>query len=235
MLNIINFKDFYCRFNSTITSIDCGEKCAPHNDYGVPFCCDTKHAVPTIYDDEWLYLKNNSKLWHFWENPNIEESIRLKEETPIGQVLLECLGHHQCQRGYRSITCRAFPFYPYITLEGEFIGISYYWQYEDRCWVISNLGMVTKSFLDEFVNAYNKIFNTYPHELASFRYHAIIMRRVFGRRKRPIPLLHKNGYFYKITPKNGRLRKTDPTTFSKHGPYKITALMPFPDEEVCEI
>jgi hypothetical protein len=231
MSKIINYKEFYKYFDTPITPVDCGEKCAPYNEYGVPFCCDTKHAVPTAYDDEWEYLKANTKLWHIWENPEREETIHLKDETPIEQVLLECLGHHQCQRGYRTITCRAFPFYPYITLEGNFIGLSYYWQYEDRCWIISNLGMVTKSYLEEFVDVYNKLFDTYPNELANFRYHSITMRRVFGRQKRSIPLLHQNGHAYKITPRNGRLRKIDPASFSKYGPYEIADLMPFPDEE----
>jgi len=230
MSNPINYKELYNLFDTPITAGDCGEKCAPHNDFGVPFCCDTQHAVPTAYDDEWHYLNENTKLWHLWENSDRDETIRLEEDTPVGQVLLECLGHYQCQREYRSITCRAFPFFPYITLDGDFIGLSYYWQYEDRCWIISNLDLVTDAYLMEFVNAYQFIFEKFPDELEGFRYHSIIMRRVFGRQKRAIPLLHKNGDAYKITPRNGRLKKINPALFSKHGPFKIAALMPFPDE-----
>jgi hypothetical protein len=58
------------------------------------------------------------------------------------------------------------------------------------------------------------------------------MRLEFGKSNRAIPLLHRNGYSYKITPHNERMRRVDVRSFSKHGPYKIAAVMPFPDEIV---
>jgi hypothetical protein len=220
----------YAQFDLPITTFDCGKKCAPHNAYGVPFCCDTSHAVPTAYQAEWEYLQTHTDLWHLWEAENPGETHRLRSETPVGQVLIECLGHLKCQREYRSITCRAFPFFPYITREGEFIGLSYYWQYEDRCWVISHLETVNNAYQHEFVSAYDQIFKSYPEELENFRHHSTVMRRIFGRQKRAIPLIHRNGKTYKITPRNGRLRRIDPETLPKFGPYRIAALLPFPDE-----
>ena len=115
-----DFETLYAQFDSPITVLDCGKKCAPHNEYGVPFCCDTGHAVPTAYQPEWEYLSKNSNLWRIWDTDDIEETNRLRSEAPDGQLLIGCLGHLQCQRDYRSITCRAFPFFPYITKEGDF-------------------------------------------------------------------------------------------------------------------
>lgn len=227
----INFNCIYARFNSPITSLDCGKKCAPYNEHGVPFCCDVNHAVPTAYEDEWSYLINKSNLWQLLEINETFDSHALFEELPEGQVLIKCLGHEYCQRQFRAITCRAFPFYPYITLEGEFIGLSYYWQYEERCWIVNNLKLVNPKYVAEFVRTYDILFDFYPSEVENFRYHSIIMRRIFGRRKRRIPLLHRNGLFYKVTTRNGRLRKVNLESCTQYGPYKVAASMQFPEEE----
>jgi hypothetical protein len=229
-LKSTDFANLYAHFEAPITALDCGKKCSPHNEYGVPFCCDTQHAIPTAYLSEWAYLEPNTDLWHLWEDDNPEKTKRLRAETPDGQVLIECLGHRLCQRGFRSITCRAFPFFPYITLERGFIGLSYYWEYEDRCWVINHLEVVTLDFMQQFIATYDHIFEQLPDELENFRYYSILMRRTFGRQKRRIPLLHRNGGIFVVTPKDGTREPIDPSQLPKYGPYEIAALMPFPDE-----
>jgi len=220
----------YALFDAPITSLDCGKKCAPYNEFGVPFCCDTSHAIPTAYLGEWDYLQTFTDLWHEWEDDNHDETDRLQSEIPDGQILIECLGHKLCQRNFRSITCRAFPFFPYITKEGEFIGLSYYWEYEDRCWVINHLDAVTPEYVQAFVTGYDWIFENSPGELENFRYHSIIMRRVFGRKKRMIPLLHRDRRALMVIPKDGKHKRIDLANLPKYGPYEIAALMPFPDE-----
>jgi hypothetical protein len=227
---ITDFASIYARFDSPILDVDCGTRCSPHNDYGVPFCCDTSHAIPSAYTLEWDYLKANTDLWHLWDPDDLDESNRLQAETPEGQVLIECQGHLYCQRPYRSLTCRAFPFFPFITRGGEFIGLSYYWRYEDRCWVISNLDKVTIKYRNEFVDTFDRLFRDTPQELENFRFHSGIMRRVFGRAKRTIPLLHRDGKAYAVTPRDGQLNLATPESFPKFGLYEITVLLPFPDE-----
>ncbi len=226
----IDFAHFYANFDAPITALDCGKKCAPYNEYGIPFCCDTGHAIPSAYQSEWVFLEPNTDLWHPWESDDPGETERLQAETPAGQILIECLGHQLCQRGFRSITCRAFPFFPYITLQREFIGLSYYWEYEERCWVINHLETVTPAYVQQFIRAYDLLFENIPDELENFRYHAIIMRRIFGRKKRTIPLLHRDGRAFAVTPRNGTLEPIDPAQLPKYGPYELAALMPFPDE-----
>lgn len=225
-----NFAKIYANFEAPITALDCGKKCAPYNEYGIPFCCDTDHAIPTAYQPEWSYLELNTDLWHPWEAGDPDETARLQAETPEGQVLIECQGHQFCQRSFRSITCRAFPFFPYVTLERELIGLSYYWAYEDRCWVINHLDSVTPGYVQKFVATYDRLFDSLPDELENFRYHSIIMRRVFGRQMRTIPLLHRDGGTFAVTPKNGKFEPVDAAQLPKYGPYEIAALMPFPDE-----
>lgn len=210
--------------------LDCGKYCAPHNEMGVPFCCDINCVIPVAYQDEWNYLHQNTNLWRGWHTEDTTLAKKINEQIPLGQVPIVCLGHLRCQRDYRSVTCRAFPFFPYITLQGEFVGLTYYWEYEDTCWVISHLDMMSSRYIFEFVQVFDTIFNQIPEELTTYRHFSIIMRRVFGRRHRTIPLVHRNGKFYKVTPSNGRMRRVKPESFPTFGPYRIAADLPFPDE-----
>jgi hypothetical protein len=225
-----DFSTLYSSFQAPIAAMDCGTKCAPYNLRGVPFCCDTRHAIPTAYQAEWDYLQANTDLWHLWLSDASRKAATLRSSVPAGQVPIECLGHRLCQRNFRSITCRSFPFFPYITRENEFVGMSYYWEYEDRCWVISHLSRVTPGYLAEFMRAYDRLFKLIPEELANFRHHSNVMRRHFGGLNRAIPLLHRNGVYYKVTPRNGRMRRVDPSSLPKYGPYLIAELLRFPGE-----
>lgn len=225
-----NIESIYAQFNSPISEFDCGERCSPYNENGVPFCCDTNHAVPTAMHPEWLFLQENTGLWRLWESDDPLETKQLQEETPENQVLVACQGHTHCQRSFRSLTCRAFPFFPYITGQGDFIGISYYWEYEDRCWIINNLKVVSKRYREEFNSTYDLIFEMNHDELKNFRYHSKYMRDVFRKKRRSIPLLHKDGKLYKISPLNERIRRVSFERLPKFGPYKIAAGLPFPDE-----
>jgi hypothetical protein len=229
-LHPADFASLYAGFQAPIAKFNCGDRCAPYNERGVPFCCDTHHAVPAAYQAEWEYLQANTDLWHLWEGRTPAETSELTSLAPQGQVLIACLGHTQCQRGFRSLTCRSFPFFPYITRAGEFIGLSYYWEYEDRCWVISNLQVASREYLIQFIQTYDRLFLSMPAELEVFRAFSTLMRRVFGRQRRAIPLLHRSGSCYKITPKNGRLRRVAPDRLPRFGVYKLAAALPFPDE-----
>jgi hypothetical protein len=226
----IDFAELYAQFHQPISGVECGRKCAPYNQHAVPFCCDTRHAVPSAYHQEWEYLQGHTDLWHPWYAPQEDETERLKAQTPPGQVLIACQGHLLCQRHYRSLTCRAFPFFPYFTREKEFIGLSYYWEYEDRCWVISHIDQVSSIYVNAFVSAYETVFQAYPEEKEAFRYHSSVMRRSFSRRKRAIPLLHRNGWTYKISPTSGYKRRIPIQSLPAYGAYKIASRLTFADE-----
>lgn len=227
----VDFEQIYLRFNSPVAVFDCGEHCAPYNEHGVPFCCDLRHTIPTVYPDEWDYLKKKTQFWRLWEGTSGKETEALRRQAPNGHVLVACSGHNLCQRNFRALTCRAFPFFPYLTKDGEFIGLAYYWEYADRCWVVNHLEVITRTFLEEFIEAFEVIFRQIPEERENFLYYSSLMRRIFGRRKRAIPLVHRNGLCYLVTPHNGRMRRIPAQKIPKQGAYKIAAKLPFPDEE----
>jgi hypothetical protein len=58
-------------------------------------------------------------------------------------LLLACLGPSRCQRDFRALSCRQFPFFPYATSAYRFIGLAFEWAFEDKCRVSSNLSQVT--------------------------------------------------------------------------------------------
>lgn len=241
-LNLIKpeeIKDFYAGFNAPVAELDCGKKCAPYNESGKPFCCDICHAVPTLYQSEWAYVQANTDLWHAWKAEQCtdtpeeaaEEVERLGAETPDTMILAECLGPALCQRDFRGLTCRQFPFFPYIDSQGNFLGLSYYWEYVEQCWVMSNLQVVTERYRQEFIRAFEFLFERMPGEFESYKVHSEVMRDEYNELRRAIPLLHRNGGYYKITSHTERMRKVKVESFPKFGPYKLAAQMPFPGEE----
>jgi hypothetical protein len=219
-----DIQSLYAGFNSPIAELDCGKKCAPHNPSGKPFCCDICHAVPAAYKSEWDYLEHNTNLWHAWRgdectetNPN--DVHRLKADTPKNMVLLACLGPSRCEREFRALSCRQFPFFPYVTSDYRFIGLAYEWQFESVCWVISNLGEVTQRYREEFVRTYDKLFALFQEEFQQYAYHSQGMRAEFMKRRRRFPLLHRNGGFYLVSAGSERLERVEPDHFPHFGAY----------------
>ncbi|GAB4578425.1 MAG: hypothetical protein Fur0022_11600 [Anaerolineales bacterium] len=251
-----NMRALYAGFNTPLADLDCGQKCAPYNG-GIPFCCDIHHAVPTAYPGEWIYLRSRTNLWQVWR-PDDEEH-RAEIQADAGDlILLECLmltgtqhpersgnelNHASdsilaqskdaglyCRRDLRTLVCRAFPFFPYFNRQGDLLGLSVYWEYADRCWIISNLQVVRPEFRDQFIQTYENLFAQMPTEREAFQYHSEETRRVAQERRRTIPLLHRDGHAYKISPATEKMHRLEPDRFPKHGPYKIADALLFPDE-----
>lgn len=234
-----NMRALYAGFDAPLADLDCGNKCAPYN-HGFPVCCDIHHAVPTAYPGEWVHLRSRTRLWEVWKPE--DEDHRAEIQADAGDlILLECLmlnagnpaepiPEPYCRRELRTIVCRAFPFFPYFNSHGELLGLSVYWDYQDRCWIISNLQVVRPEYRTQFIHTYEEIFSQMPAERESFQYHSEEMRRIFKERRRTIPLLHRDGYAYKISPATEKMQQVAPDSFPKHGPYKIADALLFPDE-----
>jgi hypothetical protein len=224
------FASLYSRFPSPINITDCGSRCAPYNDAGIPFCCDLRYTIPTAYQAEWDYLRSNTDLWKLWQSDDPAVNSELHDQTPDGQVLIACKGHQYCQRQFRSISCRSFPFFPYIDSKDEFIGLSYYWEYEDLCWVISNLQVVSTVFIEECIMTFEDLFDVDAYDRENYGHFSAQMRQNFAKMNRSIPLFHRNGFEYKISPRSERLRRFPIERFPKFGLYKIAAELSFSDE-----
>lgn len=219
-----DIRGLYRRFNASIAGLDCGRECASFNPGGKPFCCDICHAVPAVYTEEWNYLKKNTDLWHWWRGDECAvsgESARMQDEIPEGMVLLACQGPARCQRSFRALSCRQFPFFPYVSNDYRFMGLVYEWEFEEQCWVISNLHRVAKSYREEFVAVHDALFARRQDIFDNYACHSERMRARFTRECRRIPLLHRNGRNYLVSPKSEHLSRLDSSQFPHFGPYRM--------------
>lgn len=226
-LNASDLLSLYAGFNLPVTRQDCGQMCIRHNPAGKPFCCDICHAVPAAYTAEWELLQPRTNLWHPWQADECTREVdpvgnekRLRASTPTYMYLLACSGHQNCQREYRLISCRAFPFFPYITQDHRFLGLAYDWEFENTCWVISNLHLVTPEFRGQFLLTWDALLSLFQDEWDAYALRSEEMRRHFGAAKRRIPILHRNGAFHLLSPASGRIRRVDPSSLSRFGPYR---------------
>lgn len=224
---LLDIQAFYEKFNAPVTALDCGKKCAPHNPTGKPFCCDVYQAVPAVYHQEWEFLRRKTDLWHTWRSDECAQDTASPEELlaqmPESMLLLACKGPVFCQREYRAISCRQFPFFPYITSSYRFIGLAYDWEYENTCWVISNLSEVTETYRQEFINGFDALFSLWPDEMDSYAYQSENAREYFATHRRRIPLLHRDGGYAMISPNDEHLRRIMPSQLRRFGPYKVKA------------
>ena len=213
----------YKSFDAPLTSIDCGQMCSPFHPDGLPYCCDICQAVPVVYRQEWQYLQSATGLWHVYRGDECPaqpaDPAELEDETPSYMLLLACRGPSECSRDFRSISCRQFPFFPYITSRDRFIGLAYHWDFEPVCWVISNLWAVTAAFRSEFVHFYDGLFALWEEDFDSYAITSEDMRTHFSSIKRRIPLLHRNGGYYLLSPESEKLQPVSPERFKKFDPY----------------
>jgi hypothetical protein len=219
-------RELYDGFDAPIVRLDCGKKCAPYNPSGKPFCCDICHAVPAAYKSEWAYLHPNTDLWHEWRGDECEsplssrERARVRAEAPESMILLACLGPDRCQRNFRALSCRQFPFFPYVTADYRFVGLAYEWEFEAKCWVISNLSQVSARYREEFVRTYDELFALFQEEFDSYAAHSEEMRAHFIKQKRRIPILHRNGGVYLLSPARERMVRVEAGKLPRFGPYR---------------
>jgi hypothetical protein len=210
----LDFENLYQGFASATTPLDCGKLCAPHNPSGKPFCCDICHAVPVAYKTEWKYLQANTGLWHIWRGDECDDEpvdpAELLADTPEHLLLLSCKGPEHCERNFRSVSCRQFPFFPYITSDFRFIGLAYDWEFHSKCWILSHLDHVTAQYRQEFVHTFDTIFSYRMDDFDSYAALSEETRAHYLSIRRRIPLLHRNGHNYLVSPGNEALKKSEP-------------------------
>jgi len=222
---LADIRKLYDGFDAPVTAFDCGQKCAPHNPSGKPFCCDICHAVPAAYQQEWAYLQPHTDLWHAWRGDECETTAKneheaLVSETPEGMLLLACLGPAACQRPFRALSCRQFPFFPYVSSDYRFIGLAYDWEFEQTCWVISNLGQVSEAYRQQFVETHDRLFAFSQEAFDSYQVYSERMREHFRGTHRRIPLLHRNGGYYLLSPGNERLQRVSGKHLPRFAVYR---------------
>jgi len=187
-------KEIYRTFHQPVVEFDCGKKCAEIND-GVPICCDDSHAIPVLYRSELVYLKKKTDLWRGFRGYNDHER-NMASELPHDQRFARCKGHTLCERENRSFACRTFPFFPYFTKERSFFGLSYYWEYRGRCWILERWDLVRPDFIDGFVRAWEIVFAKNPQEADFFHSFSATCRGAHTRMDRSFVVIGRDRNAY---------------------------------------
>ena len=222
-----DLRALYDGFASPIAKLNCGKKCASHNPNGKPFCCDICHAVPAAFTSEWTYFKSTTDLWHRYRGDECDASLNTDagravpdSDLPSGMVPLACLGPDRCQRDYRALSCRAFPFFPYITSDYCFLGLACEWEFESVCWVISNLNSVTDAYRAQFLRTFDHLLATFDDVFENYAVHSERMCEHYASRKKRFPMLHRNGQAYLVSPISETMQRVEVSSLPRFGFYK---------------
>ena len=212
-----DFASLYDGFTAPVSRFDCGRKCAPLNG-GEPVCCSTQNAVPVVHKVEFELLRTRTDLWSKFK-PYDYATRQIVDELTSDCMAVHCKGARFCERDNRTIACRGFPFYPYMTREKQLVGLGTYWVFEDRCWMMSNIEIVDRAFVEEFIATYEALFIKDPTEFKTYVDFSASARRVFSRWKRKIALLGRQGELLVVDPKTGAIRPGRKKDFPKAKPF----------------
>jgi hypothetical protein len=224
------FQELYQGFSLPLSDLDCGEKCGPYNDYGIPICCDIKLVIPSAYDLEWEFLRPRTDLWRLWEDGSSVTRQELNREIQPGQVLIQCRGYQECQRSFRSITCRAFPFFPYLDQRDSFLGLAYYRDYRDSCWIISNLSTVREEYKLQFKWVFERLFELFPETRENYKDYSRYLRDQTAHAGEMFPILDFTGKVLLVDPVSEQYQVASYKELGSFGPFGIGKELIFPDE-----
>jgi hypothetical protein len=187
-------------------------------------------VIPSAYQEEWDYLREESDLWRPWRGSTQNEGDKITEDLQDGQVLIQCLGYEDCQRDFRTITCRAFPFFPYLTSSGDFIGLAYYQDFRKECWIISNLAVVSEHYKREFFTLYKRLFYLFPETKTAFIEFSSFMRQTSANNKEDLVVMGFSGELFFIESRTEEIKSGQYSELEAYGPFKVAREMSFPDE-----
>jgi len=180
----VDWKSLYNRFDANVTSFNCGKLCAPFNN-GIPVCCDNNNHIPVLFTRELNWNRTESKQWRKLV-PQDQEDKKMVGEIENYVKFCNCNGVARCERNYRSITCRLFPFEPYIQKK-MFLGMTYVYRSERDCPLIENkTAPISQRFINQALNIWKELFSGYPGEWELYTEESASLRRRFKRKNRPI-------------------------------------------------
>tara|TARA_R110000868_G_scaffold139736_1_gene354812 strand:- start:1611 stop:2288 length:678 start_codon:yes stop_codon:yes gene_type:complete len=198
-----HYEEIFRQFQAPISKVyDCGKKCA-HLNGGKPVCCSTDNAIPIVENTEWKLLKSRTDLWKPYKAVTADAKKELADLKGSDCCAIECKGVEYCERDNRSLACRSFPFYPYFNPAKELVGLATYWVFEGQCWVISNLTIVDKKFIKQFIQSHEYMFKHDEEWRGTYIDQSASHRRVYSRRGEKFAVVGTDGSYYWVLPKSG--------------------------------
>ena len=99
------------------------------------------------------------------------------------------------------------------------IGLAHDWEFESKCWILSHLEQVTDEYRQEFIKTFDLIFSYWMDDFDSYEALSEEVREHYLSINKRIPLLHRNGFNYLISPKDEKMRKINLQQMKAHPPY----------------
>jgi hypothetical protein len=85
--------------------------------------------------------------------------------------------------------------------------------------MMSNMQLVDRAYVEEFVAAYEYLFEADPREYETFKDFSAQMRRVFSRKKRPIQLIGRDGGYFKVMPYGRGMKEVKASDLKARPPF----------------
>ncbi|MBE7411760.1 MAG: hypothetical protein L6Q54_05040 [Leptospiraceae bacterium] len=187
-LTVEEISYYYTLLNEELTNFDCGSLCKDQND-GVPFCCVPKNAVPFLYRKEFQLLKSRSELWRVWEPKTAQEKKLKSTHEGEDTLFCECKGVAFCERENRSISCRTFPFEPYLDKRGVLVGLIFMKEFLTSCPLSSRLSDIRQEYIDGHFLFWEKLLLRKKDEYDTYKKSSSAYRRWSKKENKKIPLL----------------------------------------------
>ena len=154
---------FYRMLSVQMTDFDCGKHCAPQNN-DVPYCCDREKVVPVLFKDEY---ECHRKKGAFWRKMPIQTKAdkKLVQDTCSYNVFAVCPGVQNCHRPLRALSCRLFPFEPFLDDKGCVLGLVYQNGENACCSLMGKPQQVYKqTYIRNCVRVWQELINIFPEE-----------------------------------------------------------------------
>jgi hypothetical protein len=180
-------KRFYRLLSVPMTDFDCGSKCAPDND-GVPYCCDREQVTPVLFRDEYRWHREQGTFWKKMPIKTKQEK-KLVEETCTYNVFSLCPGVKNCRRTLRSLSCRMFPFEPFLDKKGSVIGLVYQDGDNERCPLIGkSRRFYNQAYISNAIRVWQELVDTFPEEKEMYLRESRRRKRLATRTGKPLTI-----------------------------------------------
>ena len=180
-------KQLYRLLSVRMTDFDCGKHCAPQNS-GVPYCCDKGKVTPVLFKDEYQWHRQRGGFWR--KMPVKTKSDRkLVEESCSYNVFAVCPGVQNCRRTSRSLTCRLFPFEPFLDSTGYVKGLVYQDGDNRSCSLMEKpQHMYNQLYIRNAIRVWQELVDTFPEDKDLYMRESRKRTRQAARADKPVSL-----------------------------------------------
>ncbi|MFO1052292.1 MAG: hypothetical protein U1F36_08775 [Planctomycetota bacterium] len=173
-----------------VTDFDCGTLCAPSHG-GIPVCCHGETIQPVLYRAEFALLRRRSTMWSRHRGQGVNDAAELR---PC-EMFADCKGHTRCEREHRALSCRTFPFEPYLDHDDRLAGLVFVYDLMQLCPLIGSGHRIRDDFIEQCGRMFARLFEFDPDERELWAMQSRALRRSFGRAGAKIAVYRKDGVF----------------------------------------